>query len=206
MKVEPGHRKLVKRYENLGHVRELTFSCFKRKPLLTNDAWRGMLSRSIDSAADKHSWRLAAFVFMPEHVHLLFYPAATVRGSLSNEDSGVSSIDQLLKAIKRPFSFRIKQLLVQSSSSLLERLTVQQRPGVKTFRFWQEGPGYDRNLESEAALLAAIDYIHMNPVRRKLCERAIDWKWSSMAFYLDPPRSLDPMLPKLYPLPANFFR
>jgi hypothetical protein len=36
-------------------------------------------------------------------------------------------------------------------SRLLERLTVRQRPGVATFRFWQEGPGYDRNLTKSIA-------------------------------------------------------
>jgi hypothetical protein len=41
-------------------------------------------------------------------------------------------------------------------------------------------------LESEAAVLAAIDYIHLNPVRRGLCERAIDWRWSSARYYADP--------------------
>ena len=127
-------------------------------PLLTNDIWREMLSRSIDSARHGHNWRLTAFVFMPEHVHLLFFPVANP-----------SPIDQLLRAIKRPYSFRIKQLLLEQESSLLDRLTIVQRPGVKTFRYWQEGPRYDRNLESNSAITAAIDYIHLNPVRRKLC-------------------------------------
>ncbi len=35
-----------------------------------------------------------------------------------------------------------------------------------TFRHWQEGPGYDRNLTKPTTILAAIDYIHLNPVRR----------------------------------------
>jgi len=80
-----------------------------------------MLSRSIDAAADNHGWRLTSFVFMPEHVHLLFYPLPSASG-----------VDQLLKAIKRPYSYRIKQLLVSSRSPLLNRLTIDQRPGVKT--------------------------------------------------------------------------
>jgi putative transposase len=194
MQVPTGHRKLVKHYENLGHARELTFSCYQRMPLLTNDCWREMLSRSIDSAADRHNWRLTAFVFMPEHVHLLFFPLPTA-----------AEISELLKAIKRPFSYRIKQLLIEHHSPLVERLTIRQRPGVTTFRFWQEGPGYDRNLETEAALLAAIDYIHLNPVRRQLCDKAIDWRWSSIRFYEDRLAPADPALPKLHLVPPDFF-
>jgi putative transposase len=30
-----------------------------------------------------------------------------------------------------------------------------------------------------------IDYIHLNPVRRGLVERASDWKWSSAAWFED---------------------
>lgn len=35
-----------------------------------------------------------------------------------------------------------------------------------SFRYWQEGPGYDRNLSSEQIVMAAIDSIHENPARR----------------------------------------
>ena len=32
-----------------------------------------------------------------------------------------------------------------------------------------------------------IDYIHMNPVRRKLVEQVQLWKWSSAGWYLGQP-------------------
>jgi hypothetical protein len=46
-------------------------------------------------------------------------------------------------------------------------------------QFWQSGPGYDRNLDNYGTIWAAIDYIHLNPVRRGLCLRTIDWHWSN---------------------------
>jgi putative transposase len=67
----------------------------------------------------------------------------------------------------------------ESNSPLLSRLTIRQRPGVETFRYWQGGSGCDRNLERAETVLAAIDYLHRNPVRRGLVERAVDWQWSS---------------------------
>jgi hypothetical protein len=39
-------------------------------PLVTNDLWRGLLSEAIERATVRHKYQLAAFVFMPEHVHL----------------------------------------------------------------------------------------------------------------------------------------
>jgi putative transposase len=193
MEHTPGHRKRIRHYHDPGHIHELTFSCFHRLPLLTNDVWRGMLAESLDRAMEGHCYRLTAFVFMPEHVHLMIYPLP---------ESG--TIDALLKAIKRPFSYRIKQQLVQSQSRLLERLTVHQRPGVETFRYWQEGPGYDRNITNPSTALAAIDYLHHNPVRRELVEQAVDWKWSSARYYLHDPPQQYAGLPTVYSLPAEW--
>ena len=184
------HRKRVEHYDDPGHFRELTFSCYHRMPLLTNDTWREMLSSAIDRAFVSHKYCLAAFVYMPEHVHLLVWP-----------EPGASQIENLLKAVKRPYSYRIKQLLILNRSSLLKRLTVRQRPGVMTFRYWQEGPGYDRNLTEPETILASIEYIHMNPVRRGLCQRAIDWRWSSARFYLNDRKQEDDALPTIHGLP-----
>ncbi len=77
------------------------------------------------------------------------------------------------------------------------RLTVRERPGKECFRFWQEGPGFDRNLFSPDAIASSLEYIHNNPVSRGLCRRAVDWKWSSARYYLDvPPRQQHPRLPR----------
>jgi hypothetical protein len=54
MKPIPGHRKQIRHYHDPGHIHELTFSCFHRLPLLTNDVWRGMLAESADRAMEGH--------------------------------------------------------------------------------------------------------------------------------------------------------
>ena len=141
------HRKKVRHFEDELCVHELTFSCYRRRSLLTRDRWLTMFSESVTNATARHHFDLIAFVWMPEHVHLLVLPR-----------SQQSSISALLNAIKRPFSFRIKKILESSDSHLLQQLTVRQRPGVMAFRFWQEGPGYDRNLCTAAAISAAIDF------------------------------------------------
>jgi putative transposase len=163
-------------------------------PLLTNDAWRRMLAESVERAIQGHDFRLVAFIFMPEHVHLLAYPSIHE-----------PRLDLLLKAIKRPFSFRVKRALAAARSPLLGELTIRERPGVERFRFWQEGGGYDRNLRTESAVLASIAYIHLNPARRGLCERAVHWKWSSAGRYDLPDEATDPDLPAISGLPPEFF-
>ena len=70
------HRKTVRHFHELGHLHELTFSCYRRMPLLTNDSWREKLARCVDAAGKETAIELVGFVFMPEHVHLLVYPTA----------------------------------------------------------------------------------------------------------------------------------
>ena len=160
-------------------MHELTFSCFKRKPLLTNDVWRGILATSVEVACVNEGFDLVTFVFMPEHVHLL------------------------VARTKQPTSRQIKELLIGAGSSLVERLTVRERPGKSCFRFWQEGPGFDRNIFTAAAIEASINYIHQNPVKRGLCKRAVEWKWSSACFSAD--GMIDTDLPKLVRPDAAWF-
>jgi len=181
------HRKRVRHHEEFVHLHELTFSCYRRTPLLTNDRWRAILANKLEMACQEERFGLLAFVFMPEHVHLLVLP-----------DDHEARISRLLARIKQPTSKAIKQLLVQHQSPLLDKLTVQERPGKTCFRFWQEGPGFDRNLYTAQAIEASVDYVHLNPIRRDLSQRATDWKWSSARFHLLGEQDLD--LPKLQTL------
>lgn len=136
---------------------------------------------------------LAGFVFMPEHVHLLVYPM-----------DPNPSIGRYLARIKQPFSKQIKERLIGQHSRLLSTLTVRERPGKECFRFWQEGPGFDRNLFSADAIASSLEYLHNNPVTRGLCRLAVEWTWSSARYYLDtPPRQHHPGLPVIHGLPEG---
>lgn len=108
---------------------------------------------------------------MPEHVHLLIYPRT--------EDGSVSRI---LQDIKEPVARRAIDYLRRHSPRWLARLTVHEEQRVR-HRFWQPGGGYDRNIVELTTAHRVIDYIHANPVRRGLVERAEDWEWSSAPSY-----------------------
>ncbi|MFH1111236.1 MAG: transposase [Planctomycetota bacterium] len=180
------HRKLVRHFDEPGQAHELTFSCYRRLPLLETDDRRALLSRSIDSAVCGHGFELIAFIFMPEHVHLIVWPV------------GDSTISKLLFALKRPFSYRLKQELETRKDPLLDELTIRERPGKTTFRFWQEGGGYDRNIHNGKTLRQAIEYVHNNPVRRGLCPSPGDYRWSSWKYYFEPERWNDRDLPTVH--------
>ncbi|MGD0516733.1 MAG: hypothetical protein ABSA26_04290, partial [Thermoguttaceae bacterium] len=151
------------------------------------------LAQCVEAAGKETAFELVGFVFMPEHVHLSVYPTTPN-----------PSISLYLARIKQPFSKQIKDILVKHHSQLLSKLTVQERPGKTCFRFWQEGPGYDRNLFTPEAISSSLEYIHGNPVKRGLCGCAVVWKWSSARYFLDvPARKQQPDLPKIHGLPEG---
>ena len=172
------HRKSLRRRHEPGHLHELTFSTYRRLPVLTDDRWRAHFCEALSAALPKVERGLVAWVVMPEHVHLLVLPDRR-----PGDDGGDVSarLSRLLAAAKCPVSVRVKADLAASpaGAGLLDRLTVRERPGKSAFRFWQEGAGYDRNFHTPAAIAAAVEYIHANPVRRGLVKRPADWPWGS---------------------------
>jgi putative transposase len=104
------------------------------------------------------------------------------------------NIAAIRKAIKSPVAKRAVRFLEEHEPAWLPRIT---RRGQKVEHlFWQSGGGYDRNLDEPSTLLANIEYIHMNPVRRGLAQSATDWKWSSASWFA---RGEGPLLPDRIP-------
>jgi putative transposase len=138
-------------------------------PLLSKDRPRLWLVEAIRNARGKHGFDLWAWVVMPEHVHLLIYPR-----------QAAYKIQKILADVKRPVGREAVAWLKKRSPAFLARLTVRNRN--RTYhRFWQAGPGQDRNVYDVATAYRIIEYIHNNPVQRGLVARADDWPWSSAA-------------------------
>jgi putative transposase len=69
------------RYQQCGCFHFLTFSCYRRRPLLNNDTARGVFERELESVRQRYGFVVAGYVVMPEHVHLLV--GEPIRSSLS---------------------------------------------------------------------------------------------------------------------------
>jgi putative transposase len=123
-------------------------------------------------------------VFMPEHAHLIVWPRQTVY-----------DIAEIRRAIKSPVARKAIRHLTREAPEWLPRISRQRGQKIERL-FWQSGGGYDRNIVEPATLAKEIDYLHLNPVRRGLVERADAWKWSSAAWFFGtetPALALDPM-------------
>ena len=162
-------RKKVRHYDEPGDAHFLTFSCYRRMPLLSKDRSRIWLIESLQDARQKHALDLWAWVIMLEHVHLLIWPRLP----------GYKT-KRILADVKRPVGQKAIASLEVQCAAFVERLTV--RNANRTYRhFWQPGPGQDRNVYDAETAHHLVEYIHGNPVRRGLVGRAEDWPWSSAA-------------------------
>jgi putative transposase len=105
---------------------------------------------------------------MPEHVHLL----------LSEPEKGTpSTVLQVLKQkVSRALRGRGKKAVPGQLS--LPFLTV----GKNATAFWQRR-FYDFNVWSAEKLKEKLEYMHANPVKRKLVVHPKDWPWSSWSHY-----------------------
>ena len=160
-----------KNYNNPGHAHELTFSCYKGFQFLKAQRVCEWLVEAIQTARFKFSFDLWAYVFMPEHAHLLIHPLE------SKYD-----IADIRQAIKAPVGVKAIEYLKSYAPEWLQKITRMRGKNSERL-FWQSGGGYDRNVTKPETLLNMIDYIHNNPCRRGLVEKPEEWLWSSACFY-----------------------
>ena len=61
----------LKRCYGQGHLHFITFSCYRRLPLLKTERARDMFVEELGKVRDEMEFHLIGYVVMPEHVHLL---------------------------------------------------------------------------------------------------------------------------------------
>ncbi len=170
-------RKTRRSWDEPGHAHYLTYSCHRRLPLLSRDRVRRWVVDALERTRQELNVALWAYVVMPEHVHVLLHPRAPHY-----------EMRRILAMLKQPVAKAARKWLEDNrQTTWLERLTVAY-PSRKVFRFWQPGGGFDHNVFREKTVSAIVDYIHANPVRRKLVDEPTHWEWSSARFWEGDPK------------------
>ncbi|PHS11065.1 MAG: hypothetical protein COA78_10465 [Blastopirellula sp.] len=162
-----GHRKTRKSFDKEGDAHFLTFSCYRRLPLFTKERTCRWMIEAINLSKQRNPFDLWAWVIMPEHIHLVLLPQSNVR------------IASILTSMKLSVSKRAIAWTEEHAPDFLDQLLDLQPNGKRSHRFWQRGGGYDRNLRTTRDLHEKIRYVHQNPVKRRLVEKAETWPWSS---------------------------
>lgn len=107
------------------------------------------------------------YVVMPEHVHLL----------LSEPRKG--NLAQLIQVLKQRVSRAMRARKRRSPGQLT--LKFPNTTG-ELRRFWQRRY-YDFNVYSAKKMREKLEYMHANPIQRKLVTHPKEWPWSSWSFY-----------------------
>jgi putative transposase len=155
------------RYNVPGHAHFLTFSCHQRLPLLSNEIWKQWMGECVRSACDKEHIALWAYVFMPEHVHLLVRPRREKY-----------RISDFLYEVKKPMAERVLTASKENRSAILRKLQIEES-GKQKYRFWLAGGGHDLNIYTMKKAIEKAQYCHRNPLKRRLVKSPEQWRWSS---------------------------
>jgi putative transposase len=124
----------------------------------------------IARAVAEHDASVAAFVLMPEHLHLLVY--------LPKE--GLPH--RFCMLWRGRAARRVTALLERSSDcATLNAIAEHARPG-RRYRVWKEQVR-SLPITTERKLTTIVDYIHSNPVRRGLVQGPAEWELSSCRHY-----------------------
>ena len=158
----------LKRHYGRGDLHFLTFSCYRRLPLLGSVRARNVFVRALGEMRKRYGFRLVGYVVMPDHVHLV------ISEGRKGTPSGV------LKVLKQRVS---RDLRRKKRGAPTGQLSLGfSRWGEELAHFWQPR-FYDFNVYSSRKLREKLEYMHANPVKRGLVKNPGTWIWSSYLFY-----------------------
>jgi REP element-mobilizing transposase RayT len=136
-----------------------------RLPVFQSDAIKIVTCQALDEARKSGGFLLFAYVIMPDHLHLLTGCPKT-------------SAD-VLRCVKGITARRVIDYLKEHDyQSSLAKLQHDEWKRKHSYSLWQQEKNVF-SVFSEGVFMQKIDYIHLNPVRAELVERAIDYRWSS---------------------------
>ena len=158
----------LKRYYGRGQLHFLTFSCHRRLALLKTARARHLFVRELARVRTEYEFLLVGYVVMPEHVHLL----------ISEPSRGTPST--VLQMLKQRVSQKLRAKRRSVSGKQLP-LAFPEHSGNPR-GFWQ-ARFCDFNVYTNRKMREKLEYMHRNPVTRRLVEHPKDWPWSSWSFY-----------------------
>ena len=149
----------LRRYYGKGDLHFITFSCYRRLPLLKSARARDILVRELARLRSEMNFRLIGYVVMPEHVHLL----------MSEPQKGTPST--VLQKLKLRVALKMRKRRRRAPPGQM-RLPFGE-PGEALRGFWQ-ARFYDFNVYSSGKKSEKLNYMHANPVKRGLVKHPRD--------------------------------
>jgi len=159
----------LKRIYGQRHLHFVTFSCYRRLPLLKTVRARDVFVRELARVRAEYEFLLVGYVVMPEHVHLL----------ISEPRKGTPST--VLQMLKQRVS---KKLRKKHRETLVGQVRLDFPEPVEHIRSFWQARFYDFNVYTNRKKREKLEYMHRNPLTRGLVKHPKDWPWSSWGFYV----------------------
>jgi len=124
--------------------------------------------RELAKLRDELEFRLVGYVVMPEHVHLL----------VGEPRKGTPST--VLHKLKPRVSRKLRK---RRRSAHARQMRLPFEESAEPVRAFWQARFYDFNVYSEVKRIEKLNYMHENPMKRKLVTHPKEWPWSNWGFY-----------------------
>ena len=136
-----------------------------RLPVFQTDTIKTIACQALGEARNSGKFSIFAYVIMLDHMHLV-------------TDCPNTSAE-VLRYVKGITGRRVIDYLKEKKyESSLAKLRHEGWKRKHDYSLWQQEKNVF-SIFSEAVFMQKVNYIHLNPVRAGLVEKAIDYRWSS---------------------------
>ena len=158
----------------------LTSVAHDRLPIFQKDLVKQIVCDALNEARKSGEILIFAYVIMLDHPHLI--------------TDGHREISDVLRFTNGIAAKRVLDYLKENNfeSSLAKLRQEEQRKGYK-YSLWQHHPDAFR-ITGEETFMQKVNYIHQNPVRAGLVEKAEDYRYSSVRLWKGNPLDDEPFL------------
>tara|TARA_R110002072_G_scaffold281684_1_gene444340 strand:+ start:1744 stop:2340 length:597 start_codon:yes stop_codon:yes gene_type:complete len=145
--------------------------------VFTNKSYKDVVIDSLNYCIKRRGMILYGYVIMSNHVHLI----------MQSKDGKLSDLIRDFK--KFTATTILKEINTKPESRrewMLERFKKATKTHArnKNYQFWRYG-NHAEEIYSEKFLWSKLDYIHLNPVRAGIVEKASHYLYSSATNYID---------------------
>ena len=136
--------------------------------IFTRSPYFDILADSIRYSQKHKGLLLYGYVFMTNHIHLLFSTGDGHRPEDFLRDFKKWTTKEIARELEQDPRHWVRNLLANTS------LKKEQNKN----QIWQQG-NYPETVETDSFFLEKLNYMHMNPVRKGYVVAHKDWKYSS---------------------------
>ena len=159
-----------------GQLPFITTSTYRRSRLFACQRFCWTFAETLHRVRQQTGFLLIGWVLMPDHFHLLIKPEPAERTVRFMQELKKRSAQQIIAALARHQDH-------PRCRAMLARLRLP--PSVHNdsyYRVWQRRH-VPFNVYNDKKVLEKLDYMHNNPVKRRLVSSCDQGPWSSFRFY-----------------------